>query len=185
MNKAILPPALCKHSLLPRLCSGTPNGPSCLLGFKLLKACIPRSAFPREPHLGRIFLLRGFLKSQSWDQLSLRVLTLTVSYLGGSKSRAFICPSGFGAEVGGGQLTSGCTEAPTRGTGGVARRWPTWTWRAFPVPGGGRAITGPEDARWCGVSHGRGLGRVRRGPSSGQRPGNLRWGGSGARLLSS
>lgn len=113
----------------------------------------------------------------------MRVLTLTVSYLGGSKSRAFICPSGFGAEVGGGQLTSGCTEARTRGSGGVARRWPTWTWRAFPVPGGGRAVTGPEDARRCGVSHGRGLGRVRRGPLSGQRPGNLRWGESGARLL--
>lgn len=107
----------------------------------------------------------------------MRVLTLTVSYLGGSKSRAFICPSGFGAEVGGGQLTSGCTEAPTRGTGGVARRWPTWTWREFPVPGGGRAITGPEDARWCGVSHGRSLGRVRRGLSSGQRLGTC--GGEG------
>lgn len=72
--------------------------------------------------------------------------------LGGSKSQAFICPSGFGAEVGGGQLTSGCTEARTRGSGGVARRWPTWTWRPFLVPGGGRAVTRPEDARRCGVS---------------------------------
>lgn len=60
--------------------------------------------------------------------------------LGGSKSQAFICPSGFGAEVGGGQRTSGCTEARTRGSGGVARRWPTWTWRPFLVPGGGRAV---------------------------------------------
>lgn len=70
--------------------------------------------------------------------------------LGGSKSQAFICPSGFGAEVGGGQLTSGCTEARTRGSGGVARRWPTWTWRPFPVPGGGRAVTGPEDGDGAG-----------------------------------
>lgn len=33
----------------------------------------------------------------------------------------------------------------------MARRWPTWTRGPLPVPGGGRAVTWPEDARQCGL----------------------------------
>lgn len=122
-----LPPAapLLRHSQWPKVPSGFLTAESLRP-----KVCLSRGSSPRAH-----FSLRGS-KSPRLGPFKFACVNAP-RVLVGSKSQAFICSSGFGAEAGGEQLTSGCTEARALGSGGVARRWSTWTWEPFPVPSRG------------------------------------------------